>query len=258
MHRILTPLLLLLAGTLLSCSEEATSPTDAEKGVLRIEVVPTFGDDGEIVPTNSYVTPAGESVTFTRLRFYVSELGLMDIDDNMTMVEGIRLIDLFEPQGSAVSSFEIELEPKHYHMLNFSIGVPESENHKDAATQSEPLGPNTGMYWGWDPGYIFYKIEGTVDSAGAPVTFLYHGGEDARKKRVSLMGHNRMNVSAGDTTTVTVEVDMERFFEKNMAETGPLELAADPALRFHHKGPANVADMTARNFATTITIAGMN
>ena len=257
MNRVLVTLAL-LSLTLSACSDEAVDPNTEATGVLRVNVLPTFGDDGVIVPTTQYVTAAGETVTFTRIRFYVSEFGLMDIDDNMTMVEGIRLIDLFEPQGSAISGFDIELEPKHYHMMNFSIGVPESENHKDAATQSEPLGPNTGMYWGWDPGYIFYKIEGTVDSAGTPVTFLYHGGEDARKKSISLMGHNRMNVSAGDTTSVTIEVDMAKFFDQNLAQVGLLELAEDPSLRFHHKGPANVADMTARNFATTFGIAGMN
>jgi len=110
------------------------------------------------------------------------------------------------------------------------------------------------MYWGWDPGYIFYKIEGRVDSAGTQIPFLYHGGEDSRRKRIELMGHDHMNILAGQTRTVTIEVAMEHFFEKGLDPSGPLRLRDNVAARMHHKNPADVADMTARNLATTFAI----
>jgi hypothetical protein len=82
--------------------------------------------------------------------------------------------------------------------VRFSVGVPYDENHRDAATQAAPLGTESGMFWSWNSGYIFHRIEGKVDSAGVEKPFVFHIGADNRKVNVNLYS------LTGTTTSFTV------------------------------------------------------
>ena len=239
--------------TMSACEEETTGPADPDMGTLVLKIVPTF-NGAPLELGTSYQNAAGDMVSLRTVKFYISEILLEDHDENEKSAGEIYLVDLLENPSSLTLTVPVEAE--HYHMMRFSVGVPEAENHKDAATQSEPLGPNVGMYWGWDPGYIFYKIEGDADSAGTDIPFLFHGGEDARRKQIALMGHDHLMITKDGTRTVTLGVAMDKFFAQGMTEGEPMQLVTNVAVRNHQKGPADLADLTAANFATIFSIIG--
>lgn len=88
------------------------------------------------------------------------------------------------------------------------------------------------MYWAWATGYIFFKLEGTVDADSDGTvddTFEYHIGLDQFLRQVSGMQHK--DVEAGKELTVDVKIDYAKFF-KGLDLT--LELSAhgndDPTL----------------------------
>lgn len=247
---------LVLVGT--GCSED-DNPTGndpvANAKSIELRFMPTFGND-PLVLGQTYVNAAGDSVQFTVLKFYASEFGLIGTDGSEVSMEGIGLID-FE-DSKAVSdgyySYTVKGEPGTYRGIKFAIGVPFDQNHRDVSTQDAPLGPNSGMYWGWNPGYIFYKVEGRVDSMGTPINFLYHTGEDNRRKTVrlaSLTGNNQTEfvVNDNDANVYTIKVDYSKFFEKGVDPSRPMNVKMNPGERANHVGPKDVADRTAANFA---------
>lgn len=56
--------------------------------------------------------------------------------------------------------------------LRFRVGVPAARNHLDAASQPAPLS-YTQMFWGWQGGYKYVRIEGRT--SGQP-GFVFHLG----------------------------------------------------------------------------------
>ena len=182
-HLLLSSLLssvLLIAG----CSDDTAPltplPTDstALKSVV-LRFVPKFGD-APLLLGRKYLDAGGDSVSFTTIKLYVSEMALVDSTGAELPMPGIALVD-FGADGVAAKGYATvttRAKAGTYRGIRFSIGVPSADNHRDAATQALPLGPNSGMYWGWNPGYIFHMIEGKADSASTTVDFAYHIGED--------------------------------------------------------------------------------
>ena len=247
---------LLLAGT--GCSED-DNPTGSNSVVnaksIELRFVPTFGDD-PLVLGETYVNAAGDSVQFTVLKFYASEFGLIGTDGSEAAMEGIDLVDFEDPQvaSNGYYSYTVKGELGTYRGVKFAVGVPFDQNHRDVSTQTAPLGPNSGMYWGWNPGYIFCKVEGRVDSMGTSVNFLYHTGEDNRRKTIrlaSLSGDNvtEFVVADNDANLYTIKVDYSKFFEKGVDPSGPMNVKMNPGERTNHVGPKDVADRTAANIA---------
>ena len=247
---------LALAGT--GCSDDdnpTNTPVEANLKAIELRFVPTFGEQ-PLVLGDKYVNAAGDSVMFTVLKFYASEFGLVGDDGAETAVDGIDLIDFEDAEAvsNGYYSYTVKGEPGTYRGIKFAVGVPFDQNHRDVSTQNEPLGPNSGMYWGWNPGYIFYKVEGRVDSMGMPVSFLYHTGEDNRRKTVRLATISGDNVTEfvvadSDDNVYTINVDFSKFFEKGIDPSGPMNVKMNPGERMNHVGPKDLADRTAANFA---------
>lgn len=241
------------------CSEDTPTGTDDPTVTLKpvqVRFVPMFGDRALDLGT-SYVNAAGDTVMFTGLSFYASEFALVGSDGSEVPMDGLDLVDFSDPTVADNGYYEVEImgTPGTYSGLKFSVGVPFDENHRDVSTQELPLGPNSGMYWGWNPGYIFFKVEGRVDSMGTPVDFLFHTGEDNRRKTVrmaSVGGDNltEFTVAESGENVMTLKVDYARFFERGVNPAGPLSLKMNPGERRNHVGPVDLADRTAANFAT--------
>ncbi len=244
---ILTVLSLVVAGIWSSgCSEDPSEPAvpDTTPTALHLRFVPTFGADS-LRTDRSYTTVAGESVKFTTLQCYISGIALVAEDGTEVPIDTIRLIDLLEPDTQTTPVISDSVKPGTYRSIRFRIGVPESENHKDAATQDYPLGPNSGMYWSWATGYIFHKIHGRVDSAGTEVSFAYHVGQDERMVEITL--DKTFTVKAREAHTVRVNVDYAKLFTTGLNGTDPLKPGAVPSERMHHVGPKELADRISAN-----------
>ncbi|MBE9047862.1 metallo-mystery pair system four-Cys motif protein [Pleurocapsales cyanobacterium LEGE 10410] len=129
---------------------------------------------------------AGEStVTPTDFRFYVSDVALIDEDGNAIPLEleqdgkwqyqNVALLD-FEDGTSACDNGTAEMRTMvvgtipegDYQSLQFTLGVPEQLNHKDAAIAPSPLNL-TSMWWNWQGGYKFLRVDLETEQAIANV-----------------------------------------------------------------------------------------
>ncbi|RDI95475.1 hypothetical protein DV704_06215 [Meiothermus sp. QL-1] len=135
----------------------------------------------------TYQTPQGQRYRIDLLKFYLSDLALVRPDGREVRVEGLVLAE-FKPSAptQGVPLMRFEAPPGEYRGLRFDVGVPRELNHQDAATQAWPLGINSGMYWAWNPGYIFYRLEGTAFLPEGSRKWVIHMGTDAFRLPVRL------------------------------------------------------------------------
>lgn len=96
-------------------------------------------------------------------------------DDGTWQSGGVALLD-FEDKSGSCSNGTTEtrtlLQGKApagaYTGLSFKVGVPFALNHQNNATAPSPLNLST-MFWGWNSGYKFVRIDGRAQGSAAPI-----------------------------------------------------------------------------------------
>jgi len=168
----------------------------------------------------TYQTPQGLRYQIDLLKFYISNVALIRPDGREVKVEGLTLADFKRGAPTqGVSVMRMDLPPGQYRGLRFDMGVPRELNHLDAGTQQLPLGVNSGMYWAWNPGYIFYRLEGTALLPEGKQKWVIHMGTDAFRIPVRLHDLQtrrvQINIPPGGGV-INVHLDVARAFQ-----TGP-------------------------------------
>jgi len=207
---------------------------------LELRFYPRFGDDALRVG-RKYRTTAGDSVQFEFAKFYVSEIALIDSTGGVHPLLGLFLVNALDSatQARGYAAFKIKALPGRYRGLRFSVGVPVSLNHQDAAAQTEPLGTASGMFWSWNSGYIFNRTEGKVDSGGAQRSFAYHVGGDTRRTQVnlfSLTGSVTALEVSGAGSTFAVNAAYDALFSAGLNTAAPLKPSLNVNERQAHGG----------------------
>jgi hypothetical protein len=193
---------------LLGCKKENSSET----GLLPLKVsfnLYAFG--APIDTTIQYTNISGEKYKISTLKFYAS---IFEAENSSTLsktseTESYHLVDLTNP---ASQQFTIKLKTGVYDRLNFIVGVDSIRNVSGAQTGA--LDPVNGMFWTWNTGYIFAKLEGKSPASTAPFQmFTYHiggfkTGENAIRK-ISLPAL----IEIGKTNEIIINADIERWFD---------------------------------------------
>jgi hypothetical protein len=248
-------------------SDDVVTPVADQESTVELRFYPKFGSVPLVLNTQ-YANASGDMVQFTEIRFYVSEVALVDTAGvdipaaQETIVNGatpnVWLLDLGSTEftDNGYLSVKVLGDAGLYRGVKFSVGVPSDLNHRDVSTQLPPLGPNSGLYWGWNPGYIFHMMAGKVDSAGTDVDFSYHLGEDSHKNQVLLADLNRTSATEFTVTETgenifSIDVDYSQLFMVGLDGMNPMDLDMNPAERIHHVGPAN---LVSRVYANTLTM----
>jgi uncharacterized repeat protein (TIGR04052 family) len=136
--------------------------------------------------TNATATP-------TDFRFYVHDVHLLRADGTAVPVmlaetpwqrDGVALLDFENGQGPCAQGGNAPMNealrgtaaPGSYSGIRFTLGVPERHNHQDATVATSPFNL-TAMFWNWQNGYKFVKVDLQVGSAmPAAANAPAHGG----------------------------------------------------------------------------------
>jgi len=95
-----------------------------------------------------------------------SDVPVRLVQDGVWQLDNLVLLD-FEnkvapcSQGTTVTNTVVNglIQPGNYTGVRFTLGVPFSRNHLDEATAPSPLNLS-GMFWSWQDGYRFLRIDG--------------------------------------------------------------------------------------------------
>lgn len=108
-----------------------------------------------------YITQSGDTLTFDKVKFYLSNVEYVDTKGNSTTIHDYpQLIDWDKTESLKLDFNSVVVEEG---WLQFTLGVPLEYNTNGAFDGD--LDPVLGMYWAWQSGYIFIKMEGHSPSA---------------------------------------------------------------------------------------------
>ncbi|GEM82166.1 hypothetical protein MHY01S_03320 [Meiothermus hypogaeus NBRC 106114] len=165
----------------------------------------------------TYQTPQGQPYQIELLKFYISEVALVRPDGREVRAEGLVLAEFKrEAPTQGVSVMKMDVPAGQYRGIRFNVGVPRELNHLDAGTQQMPLGVNSGMYWAWNPGYIFYRLEGVALLPEGKQKWVIHMGTDAFRIPVRLQDLQTRRVQINIPPTggsITLNLDVAKAFQ---------------------------------------------
>jgi uncharacterized repeat protein (TIGR04052 family) len=158
--------------TMLSC---ASNTEDAPKSIV-LEFAPQVA--GARFSCSESYSNIGTSKTTVKpldFRMYITDVALLRADgtevpvaleaDGVWQRDRFALLDFEDGSGSCVggtpavnTSIRGKVPTGTYTGVAFTIGIPETENHLDAATAAAPLS-SPGMWWSWSGGYKYIRLD---------------------------------------------------------------------------------------------------
>ena len=162
--------------------------------------------DKQALEINSthYISYLEDSLTITKLKFYITELSYFDDDSLIVKDERSYLIDINNKNSSSIKG------PSNFNKIKFNLGVDSLTNV--AGVQGGDLDPTKGMYWAWNSGYINFKLEGkcSILSTRQSKFQLHLGGFQApfnSQRSIELKVNNNSNVC-------TISLPIDKFINQ--------------------------------------------
>jgi hypothetical protein len=233
-NKFFATLALLAIVSLWSCEKNEKGefgPND--KGSLTLEFDNVVGSQNlQLNGPQTYTNANGDQFSVTMLNYYISNIKLKKSDGSIFTVPQDSSYFLVKESNRASQLLKINNVPAgDYSEVTFTVGVDSIRNTMDLAKRTGSLDPaaNSGedkMYWSWNSGYIFFKIEGlspqaTADAAGNK-KFRYHiggyGGMTSKtinniKTITRSFGEKKATVRINTSPQVHIVADVLKLFE---------------------------------------------
>lgn len=192
---------------------------------------------------STYKNAFGEQYQVTKLRYYISNIGF----DGMA-TKNVSLID-----AAGSDSIVLDVKSGTYNQLDFTLGVDSILNCSGA--QSGALDPLKGMFWTWNSGYIFFKLEGFSSASLVDLSRIEHhigGYKDPNKvaKTISLKLPERLTLNAGQETVIHIDVNLDNYWQA----AGKLSIAENALIMV----PGEQAKKAAANFEGMFSLSKKN
>ena len=242
MNRIFI-LLSALSTVFISCKKDTdTSYNSNTKAELSVEFDNIAGSSDLQLNTGVYTNAVGEKLTVTKLKYYVSNFVLTRTDGTVYTVPQDSCYFLIDESDETTHEPILKVPEGEYKTLSFIVGVDSLRSTKDISLRGGALDPTAeggDMYWGWNSGYIFFKIEGTSPaSTSMGGTFMYHIGgfggyssatiNNIKTITLDLTARGTPKVKTGKETNIHLMVDVLKMF----TGTTNVSIATNPMVMF--------------------------
>lgn len=157
----------------------------------------------------NYTNILGQQFTITKFKYYISNISLTKKNGVEFQTNQVFLID---QEDTLTKTIELNNIPTdEYTAIHFTIGVDSLKNCNGAQTGT--LDPINGMFWTWNTGYIFLKLEGRSNSSSATDGLIeYHIGGFKQPinaiRTVSLTFDFPLNLTLNDKKTIEIVADI--------------------------------------------------
>ena len=149
------------------------------------------------------VNDFGENYTITKLKYYVSNIKFV------TRAKRKITSDVYLIDASKKNIISTAVPSKNITGISFLLGVDSALNCSGA--QSGALDPLNDMFWTWNNGYIFFKVEGNSESSKADLHRIEHhiGGYKGSNKtmREIYLPINNKTLLKGKIWVIQLDID---------------------------------------------------
>jgi len=206
MKKIILNLIIISNVLLVSCTKEETKLTTTATSNLNIVFNNTVsGTPIQLIDTQ-FTNAANNKYTVTILKYYVTNISLVDENNNEWLAKNYNLIDIAEPLQNTIALKNVP--NGKYTKMKFILGVDSIRN--TSGLQDGFLDPSYGMIWTWNTGYIFFKHEGKYTSSFNGVKPLrLHLGTNPARGYVEL---SLPSVNVGTVSNFTIDFDLNKAY----------------------------------------------
>ena len=213
----------LLSVFFMACGDDNPATPETK---IHLKFIPTY--NGEPLSIDSvYTNSFGQQLRVENVQFYLSNIFSHNGSDS-TLLKQAFMFTLLEPK-----TLSLNVSPQTFSSLSFGVGVPANLNKNVDPSQYENSNPlsvqgSNGMFWYWNTGYIFVKVEGRYELTGSPNaplmdSYSYHTGDDPLY-RVLHFNTGNVSLAEGDARTFNIEVAIDSVFNRPL---DPIDLSID-------------------------------
>lgn len=205
--------LALLSFFALSCKEDpAVAPNLPGNVVLEFDNV--VGLDSLALDAREYTNANGDRFKVSMFKYYISNIILTKADGTeYQQPESYYLIDQSNPASKLVTLQDVPAG--EYTSLTFTVGVDSARNV--AGAQTGALDPTNGMFWTWDTGYVFLKLEGTSPQSPNGGLVFHIGGFQQPHNTIRTvspaLNNQKIRVEASLAPEVHLKADVLQLFQ---------------------------------------------
>lgn len=199
------------AFVLFACDKNNNNQTTPDK-YADISIQPVY-NNSNLYLDSVYTSAEGYLFKITDIKCFVTGLN----NNGDTLIEAA----LFDYRETGTRLCQAKADYTKFSSLSGNIGVMSSLNHSDPSTypNNSPLNiSNAGpMHWGWNPGYIFFNIEGKADTiqdgtALLDHSFSFHIGTDTYLKNFNFTNLSWVKVNDNEYN-LPLDFDFNTFFQ---------------------------------------------
>lgn len=236
-----------------ACSED--EPVEGAV-TLSLNLKSQFGTE-QFVLNNFYPYDNGDEISFSNLRFYISDVKLLKSNGDVAIHE-IGNFDFkinHSEASTAINGETVTIQnvtPGEYMGIAFGIGVAPLLN-KTLPTDYDAGHPlsEVSNYWTWRETFIFSTIEGQIRKASDTedqVFYVYHSGTDALYQTQTF--NQPLNFAENETVQLNFELDAKKIFING---TGTLDIRNNNS---SHSGPddIHIAEQVITNLGNAIIL----
>lgn len=171
-----------------ACKKDDT-PNPEKVGAFSIEFDNIVGEDRLYFDDYMYKNAKGEAFKLKVLQYFISNIRLYKADGSTYTVPQEDSYFLIKGDDKDSRFTKVNVPEGDYTKVEFVLGVDAARSKMNVEDRKgvlsfDPAEGHSGMYWGWNSGYIFFKLEGICDlisddQQGDPTgnkQFKYHIG----------------------------------------------------------------------------------
>ena len=187
--------------------------TAPAKPALKIQIQHMVGKDVLVLDKGNYKNSLGQQYTCSMLKYYVSNIHLKRNDGKDFISKEYFLVDEDEINSKTLSLSKVP--DGEYTAISFIVGIDSLHNCK--GIQKGALDPVKGMFWAWNTGYIFLKMEGkSPQSITSGKSLEYHIGGFQQPhnciRTVTLSFSTPFKVGGQKENKIIIKSDLSKLF----------------------------------------------
>jgi hypothetical protein len=205
------------------------NPTPSTTGSVNVELEHII-QDLPMVLNQQYILNNGDTMSFTTLKYYLSNIQLVKADGSTwSESNSYHLVDLSDESSTLLTLNDVPMAD--YTGMNLMIGV--DSLHNVSGAQDGALNVANGMFWSWNTGYIFIKMEGT-STQSMNDAFTYHiggfsGANNAIQSKYMYFNGSFLMARPDAVPQVHLSLNIQDLFE-NGIQTDLINSIASPGV----------------------------
>ena len=220
-----------------ACNSESVEPIGPnDKNNVTIEFENRVAAQTLVLNDTKYTNSSGEDFTITTLNYFISNVALKKTDGTVVKMPDQYFL-VRQADKSTLMPVLKDVPAADYTEMTFTIGVDSVKSISSVEQRTGVLDVASygtdNMYWSWNSGYIFFKMEGI--SSVAPTNT---GGIKKYQYHVGGFG-GRTAATANNLRTVTLSLPSIASVRKSKSPT--IHLIADISKVFSGVSPLKIA-----------------